>query len=263
MLNAVYGSAKLMIKKPLALLPLFVVAIMAALSSVLFSLTFLDMVLEIVSYGTITHKDIVSAVMFFTKMQAGNIATILGVFIATLWLTVFFGIYYCRYVKTSSHKGSVKNALQFAFKSLSNSIAFLIAVLIFAFVCMLFGWVLILMPMPWPWLYIATLAVYLLLVFVIMLKLFLFALPALSYENMNAKKALQASWGFAEKHFWQAILLAIILVFFAFAIGALQASALLNVNDTLVVVIVMSVFNAIIFGFSLGVLTLYYSKHTS
>jgi hypothetical protein len=263
MLDALYGSAKLLIKKPFALLPLFIASIIATLSSVLFSLTFLDMVLEIVSYGTITHKDSISAIMFFTRMQAGNIATILGVLIATLWLIIFFGIYYCRYVKTTFHKGSVKNALQFAFKSLPNSIAFLIALLIFSFVCMLFGWAFILMPVPWLWLYIVLLTIYLLLVFVIMLKLFLFALPALAYENINAKKALQASWSFVEKHFWQAILLAIILVFFALAIGALQASALLNVNDTLVVVIVMSIFNAIILGFSLGTLTLYYSKHTS
>jgi len=259
MLNAVYGSIGLIFKRPHALIPLFIAALINAFFSIVFSLTAIDLAIKIVSQGMVTNTGVVSAVLFFLRVHAESLATLLGIAVAATWVTIVFGIYYCRYVKTYK-KGSIGRALGFAFKSIPNSIALLIAVLVVSFIIVLGGFTLALAPMP-GWLYAILLGIYTLVAFLIVLRLFLFVMPALAHRKSNAKRALQASWSFTEKHFWEALLLTAIFIIFVFSAEILRKIALAGIEDTIATALVLSVFNAVMLAFCLGTLTLYYEKH--
>ena len=95
------------------------------------------------------------------------------------------------------------------------------------------------------------------------MRLFMFALPALAFEKINARKALQRSWHFTEEFFWQSLALAMILTFIIFLIFALQQYVLGFFNETFATLITYSLFNGFVTAFSFGTLSIYYAEHRS
>jgi len=259
MINAIGSAAGLMVKRPLALLPIFFASLACVLISVFFQLRLLELFSEFINYS-LEAQDLNAAVFFFTK-QAASISYMLGLALANSFLVLLFGVYYCRYAITVQRKGSIGNALGFALKSSGNIIALLITMAIFLLAAISAGFFFIMLPLYNTFLYTTIIAVYCIIVFIFAMRLFMFALPALAKEESNAKKAIKESWAFTKKHFWQSLLLALIIIFFIFAISAIAMLFLEKIDETLAVFSLRSVFDTILIAFCLGVLAIYYSKH--
>lgn len=255
MIDALSGAINAMLKKPLAIVPLFLAYFASVFLSVQFQIKLLEILFEAMNYNMAPH-----AAFFFARMHGTNILYALGLALANTFLLLFSGVYYCRYV-SSSRDGSIGGALKFALKSAGNIIVLLAVMAIFFIAVIATGLFIAMMPIYNVMLYAAAIAAYLGIVFVIALRLFMFALPALAKEKSNAKNALKESWNITKKFFWPSLLLAIVLTFFVLVVSAFQEFLLNQFEEMLAVFTIISVFGAVSSAFCLGTLTIYYSQH--
>ena len=260
MLNAMYGSLKAVLKKPHGLIIPLVASLLSAYFFILFIRTIIEILVDNALYANTLQESVFATLMFIAKVKSAELLKIFALALANSWVGIFIGIYYCKFTALVEKASAFSKAVKFAFKSLWHSIALLIISIIFfaafgvgAYIIMwLFGFNFLLS-------FFALLFLGLLMA-IAGLRLFMFALPALAYEKINARKALQRSWHFTEEFFWQSLALAIVLTFVVFLIFALQQYILNFFDDTLAILIIYSLFNSFVVAFSFGTLSIYYAE---
>lgn len=263
MLNAMYGSIKVILKKPHSLVVPFIVSLLSAFIFIEFLQAIIVILTDKILYANILQGDVLTTLIFIAKAKATEFLKILALVLANSWLGLFVGIYYCRFVALLEKADTFSKALRFTFKSLWNSIALLVIGIIF-FVAFGMGIYIVLLLFGFNFLLcMFALFFFSLFMAIAALRLFMFALPALAYEKINARKALQRSWHFTEAFFWQSLALAIILTLVALLVLALQQHILTFFEDTIAILIIYSFFNSFLMAFSLGALSIYYAERHS
>ncbi len=263
MLNAMYGSLKAVLKKPHGLVIPFVASLLSAYFFILFVQIVIEILLDEVVYANILQESVFATLMFIVKVKSAEFLKILALALANSWLGIFVGIYYCKFIAIVEKASAFSKAVKFAFKSLWDSIALLIISIIF-FAAFGVGAYIMLWLFGFNFLLSFFALLFLgLFMAIVGLRLFMFALPALAYEKINARKALQRSWYFTEEFFWQSLALAIVLTFIVFLIFALQQYILNFFDDTLAILIIYSLFNSFVVAFSFGTLSIYYAERHS
>ena len=263
MLNAMYGSLKAILKKPHGLIIPFIASLLSAYFFILFIRTVIEILADNVLYANILQESVFATLMFIAKAKSAELLKMFALALANSWLGIFVGVYYCKFIALVEKTGAFSRAVKFAFKSLWHSIALLIIGIIFFATFGIIAYIIL-----WLFGFNFLLCIFALLFLglfmaIVALRLFMFTLPALAYEKINARKALQRSWYFTQEFFWQSLALAIVLTFIVLLIFALQQYILNFFDDTLAILIIYSLFNSFAVAFSFGTLSIYYAERRS
>ncbi|MEM4641528.1 MAG: hypothetical protein QXW65_03395 [Candidatus Pacearchaeota archaeon] len=260
MFEALSGSVGFILKKPIALLPVFLAMFLVNVSSVLFQQKLLDVIFILIT-NNVSLLNPTHVLFYMAKNDPPSLFYFFIYAITTLTIFSITGVYYCHLLLNHKKGSSISNALGFSFSSIWNIIVLLGIQILFLLV-MVFGFfTLAFLPLNSEWLFLTLFFIYFVFVFLIGFRLFMFVFPALAQEKTNAKMALKKSWAFVNRNFWPSLLLLFVLFLVLSLVFLIQYMILEQFDDTLIIFSIKSITNTFAVTFSLGALTLYYSKH--
>ncbi|MEM4598557.1 MAG: hypothetical protein QW400_02610 [Candidatus Diapherotrites archaeon] len=260
MLDALAGSLGVMLKRPFALVPIFIMMLALALVSVFFQLEMLEFI-YFMSTSEAPLSNPIHAMSYFLNTNPKGLFYIFDYAFLGLAAFLLISIYYCRLILTKDKKGSIMSALAFAFGSLWNIIVLLGTMLLFFVSASVILFVITLLPISNIYLYFAIMFLFMLIFLVLYIRLFAFVIPALAEEKTNTKKALKKNWGFVNKHFWATLLLFFVLLLVLLLTGLLYNAAVEPFEDNITVFSIFALFGTFNAAYCLGTIALYYSKH--
>ncbi len=257
MLASILNSLKLIAKKPYILIVPFVGAIISAFLFFFFLQAFVEAIADKILYSNIIEADFIATLLFLIKAKFQNLLVMFSASLINLWFSILIGIYYSKCVILERKRKNLSKALGFVLSSIGSSLGLLIVLGVFFAAAGIISLALInLFGFNFFFGFLA-LIFFALFISIAAMRLFMFSLPAIA-QKANVRKALQASWHFTGKFFWQSIALGLVLALITLVIVALQYFVLSMFENTLAVLLLYAAFNTFIFAFSLGTITDYY-----
>jgi len=260
MIKSLVSAIGKMLRNPLVFLPAFATVAIVFMLAFLFASFAIDLISNVVLLEMV--PDVALNELPF-KFAALHSTQLIGVAIFTLLAGILFtslSYWYAFYVKgLLDNKNSIGRVCGSTIGALGKILAFILLVFIFALFAGVLVWLFAMIGQTVEILGQVLLALLALAAFYLYVKL-IFTIPALAFEGGTVKQALQKSWQFSVKRFWQVLLFLIILStineFVVFAGGALAGLFL----DETIALAVIGIFWGISLAFSGLATALYYAE---
>ncbi len=168
--------------------------------------------------------------------------------------------WYAAYVGTGlGGKPSIGNACRETVSALGKIFAFIVFVILVLLMFSIVLWLFALVTLAIDWLGLLLMALLFLASFYLYIKL-AFAVQAMALEKVKVKQALQNSWNFCVGRFWHVFLLILVLAVVNWAVVSIGGIVSGYMLDSLLEIVVLTVFLSISLSFVGLAIPLYYAK---
>ncbi len=260
MIKSVLGSAKMLVKNPLLLLPsLAAIAIFLGLTYI-FAGFLIDLLLNAVFLELVPDAPLAQLPFQFIAIYFPELVGIFVLAIISAILFTALNYWYAAYVGMSAKgKASIGKACGETISELGKVISFVVFILAVLFLFGFLAWLFLMVALAIPLLGFLLLGLLGFLGFYLYIKL-AFAISSMALEEAKVKEGLKNSWNFVVKKVWSVVLLvAVVAVInqFVIFVGAYATDFIL---DDLIGLIVIAVFWSIVLAFAGLAFPRYYSE---
>jgi hypothetical protein len=201
MIAEILQGIKATFRKPVSMLPALIAALIVLLASYLVAGPLFEMSVDIFLLEKLPEAGLEAIPFQFFAMYSGGVIAFALLSVVAMVVLIALGFCNARYaLDYSEMHPSISQAIGQALKNLGKIVLLTIFFCVIALFFIALAWIFLLIPI------VGTVLFFLLVIaiFYIVIKL-VFSVAAMSIEDVSVKEALQKSWEFSQKRFWQIV----------------------------------------------------------
>ncbi len=260
MIETLGNAAKRIIKNPLVLLPAFASIAIFFILAYIFSPFLIELAVEIMVLENFPDTSLNVLPFQLIGLYGLQLTALLVFTVLSGILFAALNYWYAVYEKLAlDGNTSIGKVCEETMHAFGQILSFTFFIVILGFLIGILLWFSLMLTLFFELGGLVLLVLLVLAGFYIAVK-FVFVLQALAFDKSNVRKALEQSWNFSQKRFWQVLLFVIVVTIIYGVLMNIGTTASDFFEEEIISVIVFAVFWAVFLAFSGLALAGYYGK---